>query len=351
MKKHLNTLYVTTQGAYLAKEGETVVVKADGEIRLRLPIHTISGIVCFGNVGCSPYLMGFCAENQVSLSFLTEHGRFMARVQGPVSGNVLLRREQYRRADDLASSADIARSVLTGKIANSRSVLQRAIRDHGDKINEEEVRRAATRLTRQIDLLGQERPLDELRGVEGDSAHIYFGVLDHLIVAQKESFRFDERNRRPPLDNVNCLLSFVYTLVMHDVRSALEAVGLDPAVGFLHRDRPGRSGLALDVMEEFRPCIADRLVLSLINLKQVQQKGFRKTDSGGVVMSDDARKSVLVAYQERKQEELVHPFLGEKVMIGMLFHLQALLMARYLRGDIDGYPPFIWKWGGGVRFR
>jgi len=343
MKKHLNTLFVTTQGAYLSKEGETTVVKVDGEIRLRVPVHTIAGIVCFGNVSCSPYLMGFCAENNVAISFLTEHGRFLARVQGPVSGNVLLRREQYRKADDLKFSSEMTKFILTGKITNCRTVLQRALRDHASKIDEQEVRSVVMRLSRLVESLDQEQSLDVLRGIEGDAAHIYFSVFDHLIVAQKENFRFDERNRRPPLDNVNCLLSFIYTLLMHDVRSALESVGLDPAVGFLHRDRPGRPGLALDLMEEFRPFVGDRLALSLINLQQVQDKAFNKMDSGAVVMSDDARKKVLVAYQERKQEEILHPFLDEKVTIGMLFHVQALLMARYLRGDMDGYPPFIWK--------
>jgi CRISPR-associated protein Cas1 len=343
MKKHLNTLFVTTQGAYLSKEGETVVVKIEGEIRLRVPVHTIGGIVCFGNVSCSPFLMGFCAENNVGLSYLTEHGRFLARVQGPVSGNVLLRREQYRRADDLGFSAGMAKFILTGKITNCRTVLQRGLRDHASKMEEEEVRHAVMRLNKMLESLNQEQNLDVLRGIEGDSAHTYFSVFDHLIVAQKEAFRFGERNRRPPLDNVNCLLSFIYTLLMHDVRSALESVGLDPAVGFLHRDRPGRPGLALDLMEEFRPYIADRLTLSLINLQQVQDKGFKKMDSGAVLMDDDTRKKVLVAYQERKQEEITHPFLDEKVMIGMLFHIQALLMARFLRGDLDGYPPFIWK--------
>lgn len=343
MKKHLNTLFVTTQGAYLSKEGETVVVKVDGEIRLRVPVHTIAGVVCFGNVSCSPYLMGFCAENNVAISFLTEHGRFLAKVQGPVSGNVLLRREQYRKADDLKFSSEMTKFILTGKITNCRTVLQRALRDHASKIDEQEVRSVVMRLSHLVESLDQEQSLDVLRGIEGDAAHIYFNVFDHLIVSQKEKFRFDERNRRPPLDNVNCLLSFIYTLLMHDVRSALECVGLDPAVGFLHRDRPGRPGLALDLMEEFRPYIGDRLTLSLINLQQVQDKAFNKMDSGAVVMNDDARKKVLVAYQERKQEELLHPFLDEKVTIGMLFHVQALLMARYLRGDMDGYPPFIWK--------
>jgi CRISPR-associated protein Cas1 len=334
---------VTTQGAYLSKEGETVVVKVEKEIRLRVPVHTIGGIVCFGNVSCSPYLMGFCAENDVGLSFLTEHGRFLARVQGPVSGNVLLRREQYRRADDLKFSAEMAKFILTGKISNCRAVLQRGLRDHADKMEKEEMRHAVMRMNRVLESLSQDQELDMLRGIEGDSAHTYFNVFDHLIVAQKEAFHFDERNRRPPLDNVNCLLSFVYTILMHDIRSALETVGLDPAVGFLHRDRPGRPGLALDLMEEFRPFIADRLVLSLINLQQVQDKGFKKMDSGAVLMDDDTRKKVLVGYQERKQEEITHPFLDEKVMIGMLFHIQALLLARHLRGDLDGFPPFIWK--------
>ncbi|MBW6485801.1 MAG: type I-C CRISPR-associated endonuclease Cas1c [Syntrophobacterales bacterium] len=343
MKKYLNTLFVTTQGAYLAKEGETIVVKVEKEIRLRLPVHTIGGIVCFGNVSCSPFLMGFCAENGVGVSFLTEHGRFLARVQGPVSGNVLLRREQYRKADDMNVSAEIARAVLTGKIANSRTVLQRALRDHADKIAAEEVGFAVKRLSNQLEQLNKKRPLDEVRGCEGDAAHTYFGVFDHLIVVQKEAFSFQERNRRPPLDNVNALLSFIYTLLVHDVRSALEVVGLDPAVGFLHRDRPGRPSLALDMMEEFRSFLADRLALSLINLRQVQGKGFKKSESGAVLMTDDTRKTVLVAYQERKQEEIVHPFLDEKVTIGTLFHIQAMLMARYLRGDMDGYPPFIWK--------
>jgi CRISPR-associated protein Cas1 len=343
MKKHLNTLFVTTQGTYLAKEGETIVVKVEREVRVRLPIHTIGGIVCFGNVSCSPFLMGFCAENGVGISFLSEHGRFLARVQGPTSGNVLLRREQYRRADTPKASIDVARAVLTGKIANSRTVLQRALRDHADKLAADEVGFAVKRLNNHLKLLNQEQTLDTLRGLEGDAAHIYFRVFDHLIVAQKDDFSFQERNRRPPLDNVNALLSFIYTLLVHDIRSALETVGLDPAVGFLHRDRPGRPSLALDLMEEFRPILADRLALSLINLRQIQGKGFKKSDSGAVIMTDETRKNLLVAYQERKQEEILHPFLDEKVTIGLLFHIQALLMARYLRGDLDGYPPFIWK--------
>ncbi len=343
MKKLLNTLFVTTQGAYLAKEGETVAVKVDGEIVLRVPVHTLGGIVCFGQISCSPYLMGFCAENGVAISFLTENGGFLAKVQGPVSGNVLLRREQYRRADDLQASSLIARAVVTGKIANCRTVVQRSLRDHSDKIDADSVSQASQCLANSMRRLQGAHPLDIVRGIEGDAANSYFGVFDHLITCQKDAFAFSERNRRPPLDSVNCLLSFLYVLLMHDVRAALETVGLDPAVGFLHRDRPGRYGLALDIMEELRPFLADRLTLSLINLCQVQASGFKKKESGAVWMDDDTRKMVLIAYQKRKQEEILHPFINEKVAIGLLPHVQAILMARHLRGDLDCYPPFVWK--------
>ncbi len=343
MKRHLNTLFVTTQGAYLSKEGETVVVKAGSEVRLQLPIHTIGGIVCFGNVSCSPYLMGFCAEKGVALSFLTEYGRFLARVQGPVSGNVLLRREQYRWADNPLRCANMARYFIIGKVANCRTVLQRVLRDHCGKVEEGEIRRTVTLLGRCLERCNHESDLEALRGIEGESAHAYFAVFDNLIVTQKDAFRFEERNRRPPLDNVNCLLSFLYTLLTHDARSALETVGLDPAVGFLHRDRPGRPSLALDLIEEFRPVLADRLALSLINLRKVQGKGFKTMESGAVTMEDDTRKAVITAYQERKQEEIMHPFLEEKTTVGLLMHMQALLMARHVRGDMDGYPPFAWK--------
>ncbi len=328
MKSHLNTLFVTTQGAYLSKEGETIVVKVEGESRLQLPIHTIGGIVCFGTVSVSPYLMGFCAERGVAISHLTENGRFLARIQGPVSGNVLLRREQYRWADDPVRSADIARAVIIGKLANCRAVLQRALRDHTEKIDEAGVRHAVSYLGNCIDTCNRETDLERLRGIEGESAAVYFSVFNHLIVSQKGAFQFKERNRRPPLDNVNCLLSFLYTMLVHDARSALESVGLDPAVGFLHRDRPGRPSLALDLIEEFRPFLADRLALSLINLRQVQENGFKKEESGAVLMDDDTRKTLLTAYQERKREELLHPFLEEKVTVGLLLHMQALLLAR-----------------------
>jgi CRISPR-associated protein Cas1 len=344
MKKYLNTLFITTQGAYLNKEGETIVVSVEKEKKLPVPVHAIGGIVCFGQISISPFLMGFCAENNVAISFLSEYGHFLASVHGRASGNVLLRREQYRRADDLEFCAVIAKNILLGKISNCRTVLQRALRDHDMKIDTEEITNASRQLSSALERLKNNKmPLDALRGVEGDSASSYFNVFDHLIVSQKEDFKFEERNRRPPLDKVNCLLSFLYTLLAHDIRSALETVGLDSCVGFFHRDRPGRPSLALDLMEEFRPFIADRLVLSLINREQVKKDGFKKSESGAVLMDDDTRKEVLVAYQKRKQEEIVHPYLKENIQVGLAFYVQALLLARYLRGDLDGYPVFIWK--------
>ena len=343
MKRHLNTLFVTTQGSHLAKDGLSVIVSVEREVRLRVPVHTIGGIICFGRVSCTSRLMGFCCENGVGISFLTETGRFLARVQGPVSGNVLLRREQYRRADDLAFSGELARAIVAGKVANCRTVLQRALRDHPDAPAAEQVQSTVRELGRSVAQLGPGVPLDEVRGIEGDAARTYLACFDHLITAQKDGFFFRGRSRRPPLDNVNALLSFIYTLLMHDTRSALESVGLDPAVGYLHRDRPGRPSLALDVMEEFRPVLADRLVLSLINRKQVAARGFTTRESGGVLMDDDTRKQVIVAWQERKKDEMEHPFLGERVTVGLLPHVQALLLARFLRGDLDGYPPFLWR--------
>jgi CRISPR-associated protein Cas1 len=343
MKQLLNTLYVTTQGAYLAKDGEAIAVRVEQELKLRVPIHTLSSVVCFGQVSCSPFAMNLCAESGVGLAFLTEHGQFLARVEGPVSGNVLLRRAQYRWADLPDQSAAVARAVTLGKVANCRTVLQRALREKPDADGAEELGKAADRLGHLVDTIARASEVDAIRGHEGDAARVYFGVFDHLITASKEDFFFRGRNRRPPLDNMNALLSFVYTLLTHDVTAALEGVGLDPAVGFLHRDRPGRPGLGLDLVEELRPVLADRLVLSLVNRRQVQGSGFRRTESGGVVMDDATRKEVLVAYQKRKQEEMVHPFLQERVAYGLVPHVQALLLARYIRGDLDGYPSFLWR--------
>ncbi|MCX7016715.1 MAG: type I-C CRISPR-associated endonuclease Cas1c [Candidatus Sumerlaeota bacterium] len=343
MKRLLNTLYVATKGAYLAREGDQVLVRVEKETKLRVPIHTLGSIVCFGQVGASPALMGLCGERQVALSFMSQNGRFLARVQGPVSGNVLLRREQYRRADDERASAELACAVVAAKIANCRSVVQRAAREKPDAEGAEALRHAASRLGRVLDQLRDPLQLDLVRGREGEAGNVYFAIFDHLITVQKEDFFFRERSRRPPLDNMNSLLSFLYTLLAHDVAAALEGVGLDPAVGFLHRERPGRPGLALDLMEEFRPFLADRLALSLVNLQQVKGKGFQKSETGAVYMDDATRKEVLVAYQKRKQEEIQHPFLEEKIPIGLLPHAQAMLLARHLRGDLDGYPPFLWK--------
>ena len=343
MRHLLNTLYVTTQGSYLARDGETVAVRVERETRLRVPLHTLGSIVCFGQVSCSPPLMQLCAERGVKISFLSENGRFWARVEGPVSGNVLLRRQQYRWADDFEQSAGIARTVVIAKVANQRTVLQRALRDHPEAVGCQEIKAATDDLGRILINLQEPHSLDCVRGMEGDAARRYFAVFDHLIVAQKEDFSFRERSRRPPLDNMNALLSFLYTLLVHDVRSALETVGLDPAVGFLHRDRPGRPSLALDLMEELRPVLADRLALSLVNRQQVKGKGFKTTETGAVMMDDETRKEVLIAYQKRKQEELQHPFIDEKVAMGLLPYVQALLLSRHLRDDLDGYPPYFWK--------
>lgn len=343
MKRLLNTLYVTTQGAYLARDGEAVTVTIEQEVRLRVPIHTLGNIVCFGNTACSTPLMGLCGENSVGLAFFSDRGRFLARVEGPVSGNVLLRRTQYRWADDPAVTVEVARAMVAGKIANARTVLLRAARESESGPRAEALSDAAERLARSAIPLNRANDVDTVRGLEGDAARVYFGVFDHLILAQKSEFFFRERSRRPPLDNMNSLLSFLYTMLLHDTVSACEGVGLDPAVGFLHRDRPGRPSLALDLIEEFRPVLADRLALSLVNRQQVKPNGFNKTESGGVQMDDDTRKTVLTAYQERKREEITHPFLNERIEVGLLPHVQALLLARRLRGDLDDYPPFLWK--------
>jgi CRISPR-associated protein Cas1 len=285
--------------------------------------------------------MGFCAQKGVHIAFFSEHGRFLARVDGPVRGNVLLRRQQYRLADDEKATSHIARSVLVGKIANSRAVLMRAAREN-ERENAALVS-AVKYLGGTVQDLEKNSSLDVLRGKEGDAARCYFNVFNHLILAQKEHFRFTDRNRRPPMDKVNALLSFVYSLLAHDMASALEGVGLDPAVGYLHRERPGRPSLALDLMEEFRSWFADRLVLSLINLQKIRPEGFVQSENGAVTMDEVTRKTVIAAWQERKQDELTHPYIGEKMMIGLLPHVQARLLARHIRGELESYPPFVWK--------
>lgn len=343
MKHHLNTLFVFTQDAYLSKDGEAVAVKVEKEVKLRLPIHNLGGIVCFGRVSASPYLMAMCAEQGVSISFCTEHGRFLARCSGFTPGNVLLRRQQYRWADDTARAAEVVRSILVGKLANSRTVLQRAARETSDMTAADRLAAAATSLASSIDAVRRARSVDELRGIEGDAAHTYFSAFQLLVRSSDSAFVFINRSRRPPLDRVNALLSFLYAMLAHDARSACESCGLDPAVGFLHVDRPGRPGLALDLMEEFRAFLADRLAVSLINLGQIKAGGFTVTESGAVEMNEVTRKEVVAAYQRRKQETILHPFLNERTTVGLLVHLQARLLARFIRGDLDAYPPFIWK--------
>lgn len=319
------------------------MVRVDKEKKLRVPLHLLESIVCFGRISCSPPLMGRCGARGIGISFLTSWGKFLAKVQGPTSGNVLLRREQYRRSDSKEASASIAQSFLAAKIANCRSVLQRRVRDYPDHSGTDDVVRVVKYLGRRLLDLDRETRLDSMRGLEGDCARAYFGVFDHFLVQQKAGFAFEKRTRRPPKDSVNALLSFLYTMLRHDVTSALEVVGLDPQVGFLHRDRPGRPGLALDMMEELRAVVADRLAVSLINRKQVKASGFEKGETGAVLMNKESRKLVLAAYQEKKAEILTHPFLEEKITVGLLPHLQARLFARYLRGDLDGYPPFFVK--------
>ncbi len=344
MRRQLNTLYATTDGAWLHQDGENIVMHVENEERARMPVHMLESVVCIGRIGVSPQLLGLCAENGITVCYLSPNGKFLARVEGPVSGNVLLRREQYRRTDNPAKCAPIVRNVLIGKVHNQRAVLARGWRDHGEKLADGAAfMQALQRLKRIAQRLLVEGDIDVLRGYEGEAAQVYFSVFDQLIRVASPALRFGGRNRRPPQDAFNALLSFLYTLLTHDCRSALETVGLDPAVGFLHRDRPGRPSLALDLAEEFRPLLGERLALSLINRLQLDEGDFRKLENGAVLLKEDSRKTVLVAYQERKREELQHAFLGEKMAIGLFPHVQAQLLARHLRGDLDAYPPFLWK--------
>ena len=348
MNTYDNTLYILTQGTYLAKDGERVAVRVDSETRLAVPIHTLGGIVAFGQVTASPFLMGMAAEAGVCMSFLTEQGKFLARVEGPVSGNIRLRKRQYQISESPHECRRVAAAFIAGKFANQRSVLERHKRDHAAASPSitEASRELSLLIAKVVDPAGPSSPdgdLEALRGIEGIGAMHYFSVFGDLILHQKDAFGFKGRNRRPPLDNTNALLSFVYTLLAHDVRGALEGVGLDPQAGFLHRDRPGRPGLALDMMEELRPILADRLVLSLINRKQVTGKGFVLRENHGVEMDEKTQRVVLTAYQARKSEEVEHPFLKKRMTWGLVPHIQARLMARHLRGDLDGYPTFIWK--------
>jgi CRISPR-associated protein Cas1 len=342
MKKHLNTLYITSDDAYVSKERETFVVEVNHEKVFQAPIHSIENIVCFGFKALTPALMAFCAENNVGVSYLSEYGKFLARVSGAQQGNVLLRRAQYSIADNESQCLAIARPIIAAKVSNYRSLLLRHQRNHPDDCPEEVIS-AATAMGNRLGEIERSQSLDELRGHEGECATIYFAVLSSLITEQREDFRFEQRSKRPPLDPANALLSFLYAILANDVRSAVETTGLDPQVGFLHQMRPGRPSLALDLMEEFRAYLGDRIMLNLINLKQITKKDFEIREGGEVRMSDDARKTLLTAYQKRKQEEITHPFLNEKMTIGLLPHIQAQLLARYIRGDMPDYPPFYIK--------
>ncbi|HEV2365243.1 MAG TPA: type I-C CRISPR-associated endonuclease Cas1c [Caulobacteraceae bacterium] len=341
-----NTLYVTSAEAWLRKDGANIVVEVEGAERGRAPLHMLDGVVTFGRAGASPSLLAACAEAAITVSYLDPNGRFLARIEGARSGNVLLRRTQFRVADDDTLKLPIVRSVVAAKAANQRAVVRRGLRDHAEGFSAldrnalEAAERRLTDITRRVLSAAS---VEGLRGLEGEAAVTYFGVFDHLIVAGDPAFRFRGRSRRPPLDRMNALLSFLYAMLGHDCRSALEAQGLDPQVGFLHADRPGRAGLALDLMEELRPVTADRLALTLVNRRQLGVDDFVIEEAGGVRLSDDARRQVLVAWQERKRDELRHPFLDEKAPLGLTPHLQAQLLARHLRGDLDGYPAFVWK--------
>ncbi|MDA3925219.1 MAG: type I-C CRISPR-associated endonuclease Cas1c [Kiritimatiellae bacterium] len=341
MKRILNTLYIRTQGAYLKKEGESVVVQIEKETKLRVPLLSLCSIVTFGNVLCSPFLLGSCAKHGLSVSMLSEHGYYLGHFDGPVSGNVLLRRTQYRWADDVEKTRSVVRSIVAGKIVNARQVLLRTARERPD---DEDLKNAVAHLKGSIGRLGGTAlDSDKMRGIEGDAAKVYFSVFNKMITVDKEEFVFNGRSRRPPMDRINALLSFAYTLLYNEMKGALASVGLDPSVGFLHRDRPGRHSLALDMMEEMRTFWADRLALTLVNRQQLSVKDFDVSDSGSVLLNDKGRKTVLVAWQKRKQDEITHPFTNDRIHLGLLPFLQAQILARYMRGDLDAYPPFFWR--------
>lgn len=343
MRHLLNTLFVTSEDTYLSLDGENVVVNREKQEVARFPLHNLSGIISFSYAGASPALMGACAQRDVGLAFCTPRGKFLARTTGISTGNVLLRREQYRTADDLGRSCRIARNMIFGKLYNARWSMERTRRDHKLRIDEAAFQRASETIQKLLPAAEEETDLDALRGLEGVGASAYFGVFDQMILREKEAFFFRERNRRPPLDNVNAMLSFAYSLLTNDCASALESVGLDAYVGFLHRDRPGRSSLALDLMEELRPSMADRFVLTMINNRVMATGDFEKSESGAVRMRDEARRKFLKAWQEKKQEVITHSYLEEKIPWGLVPYVQSLLLARCLRGDLDAYPPFLWK--------
>lgn len=343
MKKLLNTLYVTSTNRYLSLDGENVVILEEQEEIGRVPLHNLEGIVTFGYTGASPALMGACAQRNIDLSFMSGNGRFLARVSGEVRGNVTLRKQQYQISEDKQKSIEIARNCIVGKVYNSRWILERTARDYPLRLDSEKLKEKSAFLAERLKDIRICDNHEKLLGLEGESASIYFSVFDDLILQQKEDFFFRGRNRRPPLDNVNAMLSFTYSLLAGMCASALETVGLDPYVGFYHTDRPGRVSLALDMMEELRGVVADRFVLTLVNKKIVDGSGFIKKENGAVIMKEETRKIFLAQWQNKKKETITHPFLGEKIEWGLVPYVQAMLLARYVRGDLDEYPPFMWK--------
>ena len=344
MRKLLNTLYITSSDRYLHLDGENVVIIEDNKEIGRIPLHNLESIITFGFQGASPALMGKCAQRGVSLNFMTSSGRFLASVVGAPTGNVLLRKEQYRISDNVEQCCPIAKAMLIGKIYNSKWIIERFTRDHFLQVDVNELKKVSKELSKELKRISTEKmSLDELRGVEGYSASIYFDVFDQLILHKKEHFSLIERTRRPPRDRVNAMLSFLYTVLANDCAAALTSVGLDPFVGFLHRDKPGRKSLALDLMEEFRPVLVDRLVLSLINKRMIEEGDFEEKENGSILMKDDCKKKIISAWQEKKKEIIKHPFTEEKVPWGLLPFIQSQLLARYIRKDLDGYPVFLWK--------
>jgi CRISPR-associated protein Cas1 len=343
MKKLLNTLFVTSEQAYLTLDGETVCVEINREKAGRFPLHTLESIISFSYAGATPAFMGACAKRGINLSFFTPTGRFLCRAIGESRGNVLLRKQQYRISDDEDESCLIARNFILGKVFNCRWSIDRTLRDHEMRVDSNHCREAILFLTDAMNKIKTEVNLDSLRGMEGEAASIYFGIFDELILNQKDSFYFHGRNKRPPQDNINAMLSFGYTLLANDCAGALEGAGIDSYVGFMHRDRPGRKSLALDLMEELRPVLVDRFVITLVNNRQIRDEHFVHSESGAVEFTDEGKKKFLTAWQEHKKEQIVHPYLNEKICWGLVPHVQSLLLARHLRGDIDGYPAFFWK--------
>lgn len=343
MKKLLNTLYITTPQRWLSLDGENIVISEDGNTVGRVPLHNLESIVAFGSIGATPPLMGKCAEYSIGLDFLSRSGKFICSIVGETTGNVFLRREQYRIADNERKSLDIAQNMITGKIFNCRYSVERTLRDHSLRIDAEKFKRTSAFLLNSARKCDTVLSKDELRGIEGEAASVYFGVFDQMILQQRPCFAFSTRTKRPPLDNVNALLSFSYTIMTSMCTSALYAVGLDPFVGFMHTDRPGRRSLALDLLEEFRSVICDRFVLNLINKRQISPDDFEQKEDGAVLLNDNGKKTFLTAWQSYKQEEIMHPFIKEKVQRGLLPYVQAQLLARHIRCDLDCYPVFMWK--------